>query len=281
MWYYIIQTGDTENGFRTPSGDCARPNLRGSNLPRKRGNKMKRYIPALLAALICTGAVSCAFRTGAVSDTAAATEAEPYSSGTETAEEEKNTADTVSALAVGDFMLPLDEFSWEREFPAEIVMLHFTSAVVKNPADPYNTEEIRSIFAESGVSINYIIERDGTVRCFIPENRAAWHAGRGEWGDAKYTNAMNKYSIGIEIEAIGSQNDMLRYMTAEEYAALDRTLIGFTDAQYTALSALLDDICMRNSIPKNRSHVIGHDEYNPAKNDPGELFDWSRIGISG
>ena len=52
-------------------------------------------------------------------------------------------------------------------------------------------------------------------------------------------------------------------------------------AQYTALSALLDDICTRNSIPKNRSHVIGHDEYNPAKNDPGELFDWSRIGISG
>ena len=53
---------------------------------------MKRYIPALLAALICTGAVSCAFRTdntGAVSDTAAATEAEPYSSGTETADEEK------------------------------------------------------------------------------------------------------------------------------------------------------------------------------------------------
>ena len=67
-----------------------------------------------------------------------------------------------------------------------------------HPADPYNTEEIRSIFAESSVSINYIIERDGTVRCFIPENRAAWHAGRGEWGDAKYTNAMNKYSIGIE-----------------------------------------------------------------------------------
>lgn len=132
---------------------------------------MKRYIPALLAALICTGAVSCAFRTdntGAVSDTAAATEAEPYSSGTETAEEEKNTADTVSALAVGDFMLPLDEFSWEREFPAEIVMLHFTSAVVKNPADPYNTEEIRSIFAGSGVSINYIIERDGTVRALFP-----------------------------------------------------------------------------------------------------------------
>lgn len=245
---------------------------------------MKRYIPALFAALICIGAVSCTSRpdsVAAVSDNAAATEALPHSAETETAEEEKNDADTFSSLAVGDFMLPLDEFSWEREFPAEIVMLHFTSAVVNNPADPYNTDEIRSIFAESSVSINYIIERDGTVRCFIPENRAAWHAGRGEWGDAKYTNAMNKYSIGIEIEAIGSQNDMLQYMTAEEYAALDRTLIGFTDAQYTALSALLDDICTRNSIPKDRSHVIGHDEYNPAKNDPGELFDWSRTGISG
>ena len=69
---------------------------------------MKRYIPALLAALICTGAVSCAFRTdntGAVSDTAAATEAEPYSSGTETADEEKKDADTFSSLAVGDLSL--------------------------------------------------------------------------------------------------------------------------------------------------------------------------------
>ena len=32
-----------------------------------------------------------------------------------------------------------------------------------------------------------------------------------------------------------------------------------------------------NNIPLDRQHVIGHEEYNPKKNDPGELFDWSRI----
>lgn len=185
---------------------------------------------------------------------------------------------TVSPLAAEEYLTPLEDFSWEREFDAEFVMIHFTSAVTLSRDDPYNMSSIREIFEDGGISIHYIIDRDGTVRCYIPEDRAAWHAGKGEFaGDEKYTDKMNKYAIGIELAAIGSQADMAQYLTPQEYAALDQSLVGFTEAQYSALAALVADICERNGIPLDREHVIGHEEYSPSKSDPGELFDWGRI----
>ncbi len=185
---------------------------------------------------------------------------------------------TVSPLATTATLEPLESFSWEREQVPEYVMLHFTSAVVLSKTDPYNMETVRKIFEDNELSIHYIIDREGNIFSYIPEDRVAWHAGRGEFnGDEKYTNSMNHYAIGIELVAIGSENDMSQYLTPDEYASLDKSLIGFTDSQYNALKALVEDICTRNSIPRDREHVIGHDEYNPLKNDPGELFDWDRI----
>ena len=88
---------------------------------------------------------------------------------------------------------------------------------------------------------------------------------------------MNLYSIGIELVGIGSQQDMALYLTKAEYKKLDKDLLGFTDDQYTALRALVEDVYARHNIPMDTEHVIGHEQYNPKKNDPGELFDWSRI----
>lgn len=185
---------------------------------------------------------------------------------------------TVSPLATADFLDPLDGYSWEREYAPEYVMLHFTSAVVLSKNDPYNMETVRKIFEDGGVSIHYIIDREGSIVCYIPEDRAAWHAGKGSFAkDERFTNGMNKYSIGIELLAIGSENDMIQYLTKEEYRALDASLIGFTDAQYASLKALVADICQRNGIAFDAEHVIGHDMYSSAKSDPGELFDWDRI----
>lgn len=184
----------------------------------------------------------------------------------------------MSALAMEDFMLPLEEHSWDREYDPEFVMLHFTSAVVNNRRDPYNIAAIREIFYGYDVSIHYIIERDGTIRCYIPEDRVAWHAGAGTYGnDEKYTDKMNLYAIGIELVAIGSQEDMADYLTPEEYAALDDDLIGFTEEQYVALEALVADICQRNNIPQDRDHVIGHSDFTQDNGDPGSMFDWSRV----
>lgn len=45
-------------------------------------------------------------------------------------------------------------------------------------------------------------------------------------------------------------------------------------------SILINDIIDRNpGIPKNRFHVVGHDDYTDRKTDPGSLFDWEKIGF--
>lgn len=183
----------------------------------------------------------------------------------------------VSTLAKEDFLTPIEDYSWSRQYPVEYVMVHFISNVVNNKKDPYNLEDVRQIFVDYNISIHYIIDREGVIRCYMPENRAAWHAGSGSYGDPKYTNAMNKYSIGIEIMAMGSADDMSIYFSEAVYNSLDESLLGYTDAQYESLKALLEDICERHSVPYDKEHIIGHEEYSPAKNDPGELFDWDRI----
>lgn len=185
---------------------------------------------------------------------------------------------TVYADAMEDYLLPLETYSDERVFQPEMVMIHFCSAVQLDEDDPYNMDLVRSTFIDNEVSTHYIIERDGTIRCYIPEDRVAWHAGRGQWWlDEKFTNAMNQYAIGIEMVAMGSKKDMSPYMTGKEYDAMDQSLMGYTEAQYEALRALVNDLCQRYDIPLDRDHIIGHQEYATKKRDPGELFDWSQI----
>ena len=75
----------------------------------------------------------------------------------------------------------------------------------------------------------------------------AWHAGKGVWqADEKYTNAMNQYAIGIEMVAIGSEEDMSIYLTEDEYNSLDESLIGYTETQYTALQGLVETFSLRD-----------------------------------
>ena len=190
----------------------------------------------------------------------------------------KMPTEVVSSMARKDYLLPFADFSRERTQNPEFVMVHFTSAVVLDRNDPYNMDTIRSIFVDYKVSVHYIIGRDGTVSCYIPEDRVAYHAGYGTWkDDPQYTDNLNDYAIGIEVAAIGSASDMAQYLTAEEYRELSPELIGYTDAQYAALKNLISDICARNAIPMDRAHIIGHEEYSPKKTDPGELFDWERL----
>ena len=176
------------------------------------------------------------------------------------------------------FLGEVTDFSWEQEFPPEYVMLHFCSAVVNHPDDPYNHEYVRQTFVDNEVSVHYMVDREGNIFCYIPEDRSAWHAGVGTWlDDEKYTNKMNKYSIGIEIMAIGTYEEMSGYLHKKDYKKLPEEYIGYTDAQYATLKDLVADICQRHNIPLDREHIIGHQEFSPKKSDPGQLFDWNRI----
>ncbi len=185
---------------------------------------------------------------------------------------------TISPLAKPWVMQPEDQFSWVREEAPEFIVLHFSSNAIADPENPCDATAVRKIFMDNEVSANYLVDRDGTVWCLIPEDRCAWHAGAGTFrGEERLVNKMNLYSFGIEMVAVGSKNDMAQYLTPAEYARVPADCIGFTEAQYASVRALVADLCERYGIPCDIEHVIGHQEYSPSKNDPGELFDWSKI----
>lgn len=183
-------------------------------------------------------------------------------------------------LEIKDYLLPLEN-SETRSTLISHVMLHFSSNVTEKPHTPYQVDDIHKIFMDYGVSAHYVIDREGVIYKFVQEDRIAYHAGSGSLSRfPAYENKLNAYSIGIELLAIGTKEEMSTFITEDTYDALDNSFIGYTDAQYESLKSLLHTIHERYpEVKRDREHVIGHDEYAPdRKNDPGSLFDWGRIG---
>lgn len=182
-------------------------------------------------------------------------------------------------VPITDRLLP-DVNSRERVTPITHVVLHFVSNASASPKSPYNLEAIRQLFINYGVSSHYIIDRNGNIIRFVPEDRVAYHAGKGNLNEyPHYKDRLNDYSIGIELMAIGTQSEMKSMVPNEKYRLIQKEHIGYTEAQYKSLQLLLDDIVERNPLIKyDRTHIIGHDEYAPTrKTDPGSLFQWGKI----
>lgn len=178
-------------------------------------------------------------------------------------------------------LLPND-VSEPRENPATHIVLHFSSNAAIAPERPYDAKEVRETFMEYGVSAHYLIGREGQVYQWVPEDRVAYHAGKGDLTEfPQYIDKLNHYSIGIEILAIGTEEEMSPMMSSDIYKMIEPSLIGYTDEQYEAIDQLIDIIIKNNpEMKRDRNHIIGHDEYAPErKTDPGSLFDWSKIGL--
>lgn len=111
------------------------------------------------------------------------------------------------------------------------------------------------------VSCHYLVFEDGEIVQLVAEGRRAWHAGAGSWEGRE---DINSRSIGIEIVNPGH---------AFGYRP-------FPDPQVEAVIALASDIVSRQAIP--RARVLAHSDTAPArKQDPGELFPWSRLAGAG
>ncbi len=177
-----------------------------------------------------------------------------------------------------DFM-PNMNFVPRSNTPTHIV-LHFISNAANKPENPYIYDDIRGVFIDYDVSPHYMIDRDGEIYFLLPESRAARHAGKGSIEEfADYDDHLNRFSIGIELMAIGTEEEMQQIMSPEHYRKIPAEHIGYTEAQYQALNLLIDDILTRNKqIKRDRLHIIGHDEYAPdRKTDPGDLFEWDKL----
>ena len=142
-----------------------------------------------------------------------------------------------------------------RRAPPDAIVLHYTGMQTGEAA----LQRLRDPAAK--VSAHYMVEEDGRVFRLLPEERRAWHAGRGSWQGETDLNAA---SIGIEIVNPG-----------HEFGYRD-----FPAAQIEAVLALLDEIRGRWTIPDAR--IIAHSDLAPdRKQDPGERFPWKTLARAG
>jgi len=108
--------------------------------------------------------------------------------------------------------------------------------------------------ADLKVSAHLFIERDGNVTQFVPFEGRAWHAGVSSFHGVENCN---NYSIGIELEGCDD--------------------IAYTDAQYSALAKVVQQILI--AYPEiTPERIVGHSDIAPGrKTDPGDAFDWVRF----
>ncbi len=139
----------------------------------------------------------------------------------------------------------------ERKLPVSMLVLHYTGM-------PDAESAIRWLAnPESKVSAHYVVTEEGEVVRMVSEEKRAWHAGRSYW---RGVSDVNSASIGIEIVNPG-----------HEWGYRN-----FPNAQMDVLIPLVHDIISRHRI--TRGNVVGHSDIAPArKQDPGELFPWSKL----
>ena len=110
------------------------------------------------------------------------------------------------------------------------------------------------------VSAHYFIKKNGSVLNLVPPIYEAWHAGKSRWKDLK---SLNKYSIGIEIQNSGHDNEYEK----------------FSQKQIISTKKLLRFLI--NKYKVSLKNVLGHSDIAPdRKKDPGEKFPWKDLAKS-
>ncbi|MCP4382863.1 MAG: N-acetylmuramoyl-L-alanine amidase [Hyphomicrobiales bacterium] len=138
-----------------------------------------------------------------------------------------------------------------EETSVDILLIHYTGMTTSERALAWLCNPA------SQVSSHYLILEDGRTIQLVDEDRRAWHAGRAFWAGE---TDINSRSIGIELVHPGHEHG---------YRA-------FADPQIFALIELCGGILDRHRIPPQR--VLAHSDVAPdRKEDPGELFPWSRL----
>jgi N-acetyl-anhydromuramyl-L-alanine amidase AmpD len=139
-----------------------------------------------------------------------------------------------------------------RKVPVTCLILHHTAGSL-----PSSLEILQGKDPKHKVGVHYIVTDDPKPRVIrmVPENLAAYHAGKSAWG--KF-NGLNQHSIGIEI---------INY---------DGNVYPYSDAQADILFALCDEIIRRHDIkPWN---VLAHSDIAVGRKvDPGSKFPWAKL----
>ena len=163
--------------------------------------------------------------------------------------------ESVARRAVVDMPSP----NWDERpaaaGPVDTLVLHYTGMVSAEAALARMTDRATK------VSAHWCVGEDGTLWRLVPEERRAWHAGVSEWRSRR---AVNDFSIGIELVNPGHEHGYRPFPEAQMDAVLD----------------LARAIVARHPI--DARNVVAHSDIAPKRRqDPGELFDWSRLAGAG
>ena len=143
-----------------------------------------------------------------------------------------------------------------RKEPVTCLILHHTAGSLPSSLDILQGKD-----PKHKVGVHYLVTDEPKPRVIrmVPENLAAYHAGKSGWG--KLTN-LNQNSIGIEI---------INY---------DGNVYPYSDAQAEIIFALCDEIIRRHDIkPWN---VLAHSDIAVGRKvDPGSKFPWAKLASLG
>lgn len=143
-----------------------------------------------------------------------------------------------------------------RKEPVTCLILHHTAGSL-----PSSLEILQGKDPKHKVGVHYLVTDEAKPRVIrmVPEELAAYHAGKSGWG--KLAN-LNHHSIGIEI---------INY---------DGNVYPYSEAQADIIFALCSEIIRRHDIkPWN---VLGHSDIAVGRKvDPGSRFPWAKLASLG
>lgn len=130
------------------------------------------------------------------------------------------------------------------------IVIHDTEGSLKDTLEHFQDTHVYA-------SVQYVVDTDGTVYQMVRNKDMGWHAGN--WW-------FNMHSIGIE--HIGHAADPS----------------GYTSAMYEASAKLVKYLTGKYGIPRDRGHIIGHDNVPASKSadiagmhvDPGPFWNWQK-----
>ena len=147
----------------------------------------------------------------------------------------------------------------DTQIPVEFVVLHYTACSLSRTLDIFY-DQTRKVCAQ------FVIDDVGGIHDLGgfwdgPILQGA-HAGQSRFDlMGKTWEKLNTCSIGIEI------------------VNLNGNIIPYSDAQYEAVTALLQHLKSRFPALKDPNRIVGHEQIAGfrGKADPGHRFDWARV----
>ena len=177
----------------------------------------------------------------------------------------ENNVDSFSVIK--QFGLPYSE----RYHDIDKVVVHYTVT--------YDAQSTYNILLQEKLSYHYVIDHDGQIYQFVPEDKSAWHAGCGSSLKDGCLPGYNSRSIGISFVNCGYRGGGNTCVFNEAcYVPSEPSGYDcwqpYSLKQLDSLAKLLADIDYRiDTFVINEESIVRHSDINVQKADPGPAFD--------